>query len=97
MTKILINLVECYKKGELRTPNIQVVNKICSDETINLPSNGSLVDNKFYRALFKNSQLTKIKFCYGHFGLSYFKDCFLENCTFLNIDFSEMECSKCIF
>ena len=96
MTKTLKNLIECYQKGELSTPNIQVIDKIFSDEMINLPDD-VLLDLTFSRAFFEKSRLTKIRFCNGSFGSSFFKDCFLENCVFSNINFQEMECLKCFF
>jgi len=37
MTKTLKNLIGCYQKRELSTPSIQVIDKIFSDEMINLP------------------------------------------------------------
>ena len=96
MTKTLKNLIECYQKGELNTPNIQVIDRIFSDEIINLPD-GKLLNMTFNRALFKKSRLTKIRFCNGSFESSFFTDSFLENCIFSNIHFEEMECLKCIF
>ena len=96
MTKTLKNLIECYQKGELSTPNIQVIDKIFSDEMINLPDD-VLLDLTFSRAFFEKSRFTKIRFCNGSFGSSFFKDCFLENCVFSNINFQEMECLKCFF
>lgn len=97
MTKTLKNLIECYKRGDFTTPNIQVIDRIFSDEIITLPNNKPLVNMTFYRALFKKSRLTKIKFYNGGFCSSFFKDCFLENCIFSNINFQEMECLKCSF
>jgi len=67
-----------------------------SDEMINLPDD-VLLDLTFSRAFFEKSHLTKIRLCNGSFGSSFFKDCFLENCVFLNIHFQEMESLKCIF
>jgi len=84
MTKILKNLIQCYQKGKLSTPNIQVINKIFSDEMINLPDD-VLLDSTFSWAFFEKSRLTKIRFCNGSFDSSFFKDCFLENCVFSNI------------
>ena len=46
MTKTLKNLVESYQKGELNTPNIQVIDRIFSDEIINLPD-GKLLNMTF--------------------------------------------------
>jgi uncharacterized protein YjbI with pentapeptide repeats len=96
MAKTLKNLVECYRKGECSTPNIQVIDEIFSDEMIILPDN-VLLNLTFSRAFFENSRLTKIRFCNGSFGSSFFKDCFLENCIFSNIHFREMKSLKCIF
>ena len=84
MTKTLKNLIECYQKGELNTPNIQVIDRIFSDEMINLPDD-ELLDLTSSRAFFEKSRLTKIRFCNGSFGSSFFKDCFLENCVFSKI------------
>ena len=96
MAETLKNLIESYDKGELSTPNIQVIEKRFSDEMINLPDD-VLLDLTFSRAFFKKSRLTKIRFCNGSFEFSVFKDCFLENCVFSNIDFREMKSLKCIF
>jgi uncharacterized protein YjbI with pentapeptide repeats len=96
MSETLKNLIECYQKGELNTPNLQIIDKIFSDEVINLPDD-VLLDLTFSRAFLEKSRLTKIKFCNGSFGSSFLKDCFLENCVFANINFQEMECQKCIF
>ena len=97
MAKTLKNLIECYKKGEFNTPNIQLIGKRFSNEIIYLPDNDILVNVTFNRALFKKSHLTTIKFYSGSFGSSFFQDCLLENCVFLNIHFEEMESLKCIF
>lgn len=96
MSKTLKNLIESYQKSELSTPNMQVIDKRFSDEMINL-SDDVLLDLPFSRAFFEKSRLTKIRFCNGSFGSSFFKDCFLENCVFSNIHFQEMESLKCIF
>lgn len=95
-TKTLKNLIESYQKGELSTPNMQIIDKIFSDEIINLPDD-RLLDLTFSRAFFERSRLTKTKFYNGSFGSSFFKDCFLENCVFSNIHFQEMKCLKCVF
>ena len=36
MTKTLKNLIESYQKGELNTPNIEVIDRIFSDEMIKI-------------------------------------------------------------
>ena len=84
MTKTLKNLIESYQKGELNTPNIQVIDKIFSDEMI-IYTDNVLLDLTFSRAFFEKSRLTKIRFSNGSFGSNFFKDCFLENYVFLNI------------
>ena len=84
MTKTLKDIIECYQKSELSTPHIQVIDKIFLDEMINLPD-GVMLNLTFSRAFFEKSRLTKIQFCNGSFGSSFFKDCFLENCVFLKI------------
>ena len=96
MAETLKNLIESYQKGKLSTPNMQVIDKIFSDEIINLPD-GVLLDLTFSWAFFEKSHLTKIRFRNGSFASSFFKDCFLENCVFSNIDFQEMESVKCSF
>lgn len=96
MTKTLKNLIESYQKGELNTPNIEVIDRIFSDEMIKF-TDDVLLDLTVSRAFFEKSRLTKIRFCNGSFGSSFFKNCFLENCVFLNIHFQEMESLKCIF
>lgn len=85
----LQNLIEYYQKGEFSTPNIQAINKIFSDERIYLPD-GVLLNLTLSRAFFEKSHLTKIRFRNGSFASSFFKDYFLENCVFSNIDFQEM-------
>ena len=96
MIKKLKNLIESYKEGKLNTPNIQVIGKKFSDEMISLPDDVFL-DLTFSRAFFEKTHLTKIQFCNGSFGLSFFKDCCLENCSFSNINFKEMRSFKCTF
>jgi uncharacterized protein YjbI with pentapeptide repeats len=94
MTKTLKNLIECYQKGELSTPNIQVIDKIFSDEMINLPDD-VLLDLTFSRAFFEKSRFTKIRFCNGSFGSSFFKDCLFMDCIFVDSDISETIFESC--
>ena len=77
MTKTLKNLVESYQKGKFNTPNIQIIDRIFSDEMIILPD-GKLLNMTFNRALFKKSRLTKIKFYNGSFESSFFTASFLN-------------------
>lgn len=67
MTITLKNLIECYQKDKLHTPNIQVIDEIFSDEMINLPDD-VILDLTFSRAFFEKSRLTKIRFSNGSFG-----------------------------
>jgi hypothetical protein len=60
MTKTLKNLMECYQKGKLSTLNIQVIDKIFSDEMINLPDD-VLLDLTFSRAFFEKKSFNEDK------------------------------------
>lgn len=68
MAEKLKNLIESYQKGKLSTPNMQVIDKIFSDEIINLLDD-VLLDLTFSRAFFEKSRLTKIRFCNGIFEM----------------------------
>lgn len=68
MTKTLKSLIKSYKKGELNTPNIQVIDRIFSDELIKL-TDGVLLDTTLSWAFFKKSRLTKIRFWNGIFEM----------------------------
>jgi uncharacterized protein YjbI with pentapeptide repeats len=96
MTETLKNLIECYQRGKLSTPNIQVIDKIFSDEMINLPDD-VLLDLTFSRAFFEKSRLTKIRFCNGSFGSSFFKDSLFMDCIFVDSDISETIFESCTF
>lgn len=96
MAETLKNLIESYQKGELSTPNMQVIDKIFSDEIINLPDD-VLLDLTFSRAFFKKSRLTKIRFCNGSFGSSFFKDCLFMDCIFVDSEISETIFESCTF
>lgn len=92
----LKKIVDCYKRGEFHTPNLQVIDKIFSDEIIAFPDK-VMVDLTFYRTLFKESCFTNIIFCNGTFNSSGFENCYFKGCTFSNIPFQEMTCLKCFF
>ena len=96
MAETLKNLIESYQKGKLSTPNMQVIDKIFSDEIINLPDD-VLLDLTFSRAFFEKSRLTKIRFCNGSFGSSFFKDCLFMDCIFLDSEISETIFESCTF
>ena len=73
-----------------------MISKVFSDEVIHFPDD-TIIDLTFSRSVFKNSQLTSIKFFNGSFGSSFFNESFLENCAFENVTFQWMKCNKCVF
>ena len=77
----LEHIVSDYKRGMLNTPNIQVLGKEFSSETIEFRP-ALMLDTTFYRSTFKNSDLVNMKFGHTDFSCSYFEHCILEFCTF---------------
>ena len=75
MNERLKTLVDRYKQGLLNTPNLQLIEKIFSDECIDFPDD-SVVDMTFSRCLFKKSRLTSVKFFNGSFGSGFFTESF---------------------
>lgn len=97
MEETLTILVDRYKKGLLKTPNIQVINMRLFDEVVNFPYYPTSIDVSFSNCLVKKSQLTSIKISNGDFELGFFTESTLENCTFENTNFQEFQCEKCVF
>ena len=94
MVETLKNLINCYNKNLLKTPNLQIIEKTFSNEIITFPDE-MIVDSTFYFSSFKNSCLTNIKFTNVSFESSFFEGCFLENCVFDNTILTSMECENC--
>jgi uncharacterized protein YjbI with pentapeptide repeats len=96
MSDTLKNIISSYNSGLLSTPNIQVVEKKLSDETIKFPS--ELMSNlTFDSSTFKNSHLINMKFINVNFESSYFEKCLVENCTFKNTILQVAEFDNCVF
>ena len=87
MTKTLKNLIESYQKGELSTPNIQVIDKIFSDEMINLPDD-VLLDLTFSRAFFEKSRLNEDKILQWKLWFKLFQRLFFRKLSFFKDSFS---------
>ena len=96
MNETLKNIIDSYRCGLLSTPNIRVIEKKFSEETIKFP-NRRLADLTFCFSTFKKSHLTKIKFINVNFELSYFENCVVENCIFENTILQEAEFDNCVF
>jgi uncharacterized protein YjbI with pentapeptide repeats len=95
MNETLKRIIENYRAGLLSTPNIQVIEKKLSDETIQFPRKENLVNCEY--ATFKNSDLLNMKLINIYLGRSYFEKCLIENCIFENIIFQDAEFDKCVF
>lgn len=90
MSETMKSIIDSYHSGLLSTPNIQVLGKKLSDETIKFTS--KLMPNQtFYYSTFKNSDLINIEFINGNFGSSYFEKCLVQNCIFENTNLREVE------
>ena len=61
MATTLKDIINCYKKNLLKTPNIQAINKIFSNEEISFTDN-LFADGTLSSSTFKNSRLTDMKF-----------------------------------
>lgn len=61
MSQTLKSIIDSYRSGMLSTPNIQVVEKKLSDETIQFPAK-RMADTTFYSSTFRNSDLINMKF-----------------------------------
>lgn len=96
MHTTLQNLIDSYRSGLLSTPNIQVIDKKLSDETIQFPK-GLFVDSSLSVSTFKNSDLINMKFINVSFESSYFDNCMFNNCRFINCDLSDLDVTKTIF
>lgn len=96
MNKILKTIIDSYRSGLLSTPNIQVIEKKLSDETIRFPKK-LMADLTFNSSAFKNSHLINMEFINVNFELSYFEKCLVENCIFENTIFQEAEFDDCMF
>ena len=96
MNITLKSIIDSYRSGLLSTPNIQVLGKKLSDETIEFPRK-PIADRTFNSSTFKNSDLIHIKFINVNFESSYFKKCFVENCIFENTILLDAGFDDCIF
>ena len=74
MSETLKSIIENYRSGLLPTPNIQVLEKTFSNETIEF-SREQRVNLPFYCSTFKNSKLINMKFINTCFESSYFEEC----------------------
>lgn len=95
MNETLKRIIENYRAGLLSTPNIQVIAKKLSDETIQFPRTENIVS--FEYTTFKNSDLLNMKLINIYLGRSYFEKCLIENCIFKHISFRDAEFDKCVF
>jgi uncharacterized protein YjbI with pentapeptide repeats len=111
MSETLKSIINSYHSGLLSTPNIQVLDKKLSDETIKFPSK-LIADRIFNSSTFKNSDLINMEFINVNFESSYFEKCLLENtileaaefdncvfknCRFINCNLSEVDGTETIF
>lgn len=92
----LKNLIVSYQKGELSTPNIQVIGKKLSDETIEFPDS-LMADLTCSWSTFKRSDLVNMEFIHVNFESSFFEDCLIQNCVFKNVIMTEGEVENCLF
>ena len=92
----LTNLISDYRLGLLETPNIQVVDKKLSDETIEFPG-GQMADLTFSWSTFKRSNLVNMEFIHVNFESSYFEECLIKNSVFKNVITTEGEIENCVF
>ena len=96
MSETLKSIIDSYRSGLLSTPNIQVLGKKLSDETIKFPS-GLMTDLTFASSTFKNSDLINMEFINVNFESSYFEKCLVENCIFENTILRAAEFDDCMF
>nr|WAK84816.1 hypothetical protein [Amicula sp. isolate GU52X-4 cfCalB7] len=96
MNETLQNLIKNYHSGLLLTPNIQVIGKKFSNETIHLPT-GRWINHSFYFATFRNSDLIHMKFIHLSLDSTYFGKCLVENCLFEDCSFGNAVFEKCVF
>lgn len=96
MGDTLKSIIQSYHSGLLSTPNIQVLKKKLSDETIEFPSK-LMADLTFDSSTFKNSDLINMEFIHVNFESSYFEKCLLENCIFENTLLRAAEFDNCVF
>jgi uncharacterized protein YjbI with pentapeptide repeats len=96
MGKTLKSIIDSYHSGLLSTPNIQVLDKKLSDETIKFPSK-LIADRTFNSSTFKNSDLINMEFINVNFESSYFEKCLVENCIFENTILEAAEFDNCVF
>lgn len=92
----LKNIISDYRLGLLETPNIQVVDKKLSDETIEFPG-GQMADLTFSWSTFKRSDLVNMEFIHVNFESSYFEKCLVKNSVFKNVIMTEGEVENCVF
>ena len=96
MIETLKSIIDSYNSGLLSTPNIQVVEKKLSDETIKFSS--ELIDDlTFSCSTFKNSHLINMHFVNVNFESSFFEGCIIENCIFENTILRAAEYDNCVF
>lgn len=96
MGKTLKSIIDSYHSGLLSTPNIQVLDKKLSYETIKFPSK-LIADRTFNSSTFKNSDLVNMEFINVNFESSYFEKCLVENCIFENTILEAAEFDNCVF
>lgn len=93
MNDKLKTIIDNYRSGLLSTPNIQVLGKRLSDETIEFDPK---FRSAFYFSSFRGSSLKNMKFIKANFESSYFENCIFENCIFENTDFQLAEFDNCV-
>ena len=96
MSETLKSIMDSYRSGLLSTPNIQVLEKRLSNETIKFPEK-LMANTTFYFSTFKNSSLVKMQFINVHLESSYFENCIFENCIFEKTHFRNAEFDNCMF
>ena len=96
MNITLKSIIDSYRSGLLSTPNIQVLGKKLSDETIEFPRK-PIADRTFNSSTFKNSDLINMEFINVNFESSCFEKCLVENCIFENTILRAAEFDNCVF
>ena len=98
----LKNIISDYHSGLLETPNIQVISKKLSNETIEFPYDPSpdgifMCDLTFSWSSFRKSELVDMEFINVNFESSSFEECLIKNCVFKNIIITDGEVENCVF
>lgn len=81
MIETLKNIIDSYRSGRRSTPNIQVIGKTLSDETIKFPG-GLIADQTFASSTFRSSKLINMEFINANFESCHFMQPIFEDVNF---------------